>query len=134
MGTYYGTTRTNYFKVNDVKRLKWLAEEIMGAELWEKDGFYAFGGTNIQIDSGYDLKDNEINIPEELQKLLPDDQVLVITEVGYEKLKTVNSFCIFITNKSLESISLNSIIEKEITSLGKELDRKFAKENYILDY
>lgn len=102
MANYYGSTRTNYFKVTDgdafVKLIeKCATDDPEGISVWTneaKDGttLYGFGcyGDIDGIDTGDDEDYPDYNYDEfigELQKLLPEGEAVIITHVGQEKLR-----------------------------------------------
>ena len=128
MANYYGKTRTNYFKVNDPEAFKELLEKCAGTEdplkVWakEEDGFYAFGCESevAGIDINKDPDDPEYDYDaflEALQKcVLPGDAV-IITSVGWEKLRYLGADAVIITAKDIEYMSLESAAIKKAREL-----------------
>ncbi len=117
MANYYSKTRTNMFKVLDEKRYK----EIVGnlicdgrifSENVGKDGetyhFIAADGNLEYVDPESDDEDLDLNLfLKELQKILPDDQVVIIEEVGSEALRYLVGYVIVLTSKEVRSMSLD---------------------------
>jgi hypothetical protein len=114
MANYEFASRTNYFKVTDVEKLKEFVGKI-GAELWDgEDGTYAFGEYNLHLDEYYDEESDEyISAEKELQKLLSPGEVVVITEVGNEKLRYLRAIATIITSKTIKVLNFEDIIRKE---------------------
>jgi len=104
MADYYGKTRTNYFSVTDEEKFKQIMGSCRGADDIEiidnqqqdgslKYGFYCegsiYGLPERDEDAGntdeeYDDVDyNYDAFCEALQQILPDDDAVLITEVGY---------------------------------------------------
>ena len=132
MANYYGYTRTNYFKVTNENELLKLIDECAsndpkGIEVWRREDesggkTYAFGcesdllglpisnhepGENDVCDSDTD-HDYDAFI-EELQKLLPDGEAVLITNIGKEKLCYLHGDMHVVTNKQTILKSLHSI-------------------------
>ena len=134
MANYYGMTRSNYFRVTDPERLKKIiAATCMdedSLELWscesENGPLYAFGGYGsiCGLMPSFDHKaedgpDNEKSGPEddenepdfdafeeELRKIVAPDDAIIITEIGYEKLRYLTAYSIVITAKHSECVDL----------------------------
>ena len=108
MADYYGKTRTNYFSVTDDEKFKQIIssckapDEIEVFEEKQEDGSIKYGflcdGSIYGLpdrdgDSTEDCDDNEDvdynydTFCEALQQILPDGEAIIITEVGYEKMR-----------------------------------------------
>lgn len=128
MANYYCNVKTNYFKVTDVDKLKELVKNV-NAELFEDKadkGYYGFGIQNSSsIDTFYDENDEEVDLVEEIQKILPDNEIFIMHEIGNEKLRYLCSYITIATNKTNETLSLPSIVEKRI----KDNFKNVSKEN-----
>ena len=128
MADYYGKTRTNYFSVTDEEKFKQIMGSCRGADDIEiidnqqqdgslKYGFYCegsiYGLPERDEDAGntdeeYDDVDyNYDAFCEALQQILPDDDAVLITEVGYEKMRYLIGNCVVITNKDTKYIDIN---------------------------
>ena len=111
MANYMGFTRTNYFSVTDEEKFRQIIENSYcsegGIEVFEDDvegegdikfGFGCFGSIfgfrELAEDCGFDVacdeSDDEYNYDafiEALQSVLAQGEAIIITEVGYEKLR-----------------------------------------------
>lgn len=145
MANYYGYTRTNYFLVsNEDEFLKLINEcgsdDPQGIEVWthEEEGVkrYAFGCESDLLglpvfDNNPDEEDEIIDYDydefiKELQKLLPDGEVVLITNIGRTKLCYLHGDIHVVTNKQTVLKTLHSIgIETARELLGNaEWDTK----------
>lgn len=133
MATYGSASRTNYFKVTDIERLKEIVGKIScedNVELWDgKDGTYAFGAYG-DITDYYDEETDEYeSIVPDLQKILPDGEICIITSAGNEKLRYIVGFSWLITNKEDTIIDLeNHTIElarKMLNDPNKEIELNY---------
>lgn len=124
MANYYCCTRTNYFGVTDPEKLK----EIVGRILWdegnlsflaEADGRWGFGaygsicglrpaepapsnGDDEEEDSEWDA--DAVYVA--LQEIVAPGDAVIITEVGYEKLRYLVGSAIIVTRDSIETVNL----------------------------
>lgn len=127
MANYYGSARSNYFKVKDEDAFKAALSEIPDIEVHGSDkGFCVLVGSSS--DSGAwpcwgwdeDGEEYEIDIPEIVSEHLQDNEVAIFEEVGAEKLRYLIGYAEAINNKGeRRSISLNNILE-----LAEELTDK----------
>ena len=136
MANYYGTTRTNYFRVKDADAFnKWI-EQFSGIEIIKKDGtvglLFDDGMPTIrwvtQKEENGDEKDVEVEIDfmDELAEHLADDEVAVLQEAGAEKMRYINGYAIAINNKKeTKQINLD-----DIYALAKELGSNITKAEY----
>lgn len=126
MANYCGFTRTNYFRVTDAERLK----KIIGSarlgedtlELFERktddEVYYGFGCydsieglcPNWERADEYDEPEDDEPSFElfeaELRKILHPSDAIVITEVGYEKLRYLTAYSCIITVNGFATVSL----------------------------
>lgn len=120
MSTYYGTTRTNYFKVTDETRFRELigkcnCDDDEEMTVWVRaldDGTVTFAFACYGELTGIPDKDGDSscdNFIAELQKLLPDGEAVIITDAGHEKLHCVNGGVYVITNLDSRYVSLHDI-------------------------
>ncbi len=129
MANYYGATRTNYFNVTDPEKLKDIVERInwdwvsKPAFFVEENGQFAFGayssicGLKPEADAsaGKDLLEDEDDdgyeveaVYEALQKIVAPGSAIIITEIGFEKLRYLTAFSVIITQEAIESEELRS--------------------------
>lgn len=122
MANYYGNSKTNYFRVTDEKRFEELYEGLVGE--WIEDltktvngeKYHCFGGDSL---SYYDENIDEYDFDyflEELQKILPDNEVFVYMESGHEKMD-VSGWCVVVTNKEIKNTSLHSYATEQAKSM-----------------
>ena len=145
MANYYGYTRTNYFKVDNEDTFLKLIDECgsddsQGIEVWthEEEGIkrYAFGCESdllgLPVSNNAPGEEEEIvdydydEFIKELQQLLPDGEVAIITNIGKMKLCYLHGDIHIITNKQTVLKSLHTIgIETARKLLGNaEWDTK----------
>jgi len=130
MANYYGKTRTNYFSVTDKEKFRQIIalcgasdDNIKIIEKVQDDGSIKYGfycessidGLPIAADADNtdkDYEDDNVDYDydafcEALQKILPDDDAIIITEVGSEKMRYLIGICTVITNKDFKCIDIN---------------------------
>lgn len=128
MANYVCVSRTNYFKVTDPDKLRDLVAKLDDAALWEReDGSFAFGSYNSLIYC-CDEELNEVNIVSELQAILPDDEAIIITEVGNAKLRYLVGWCTIITKDAQYDINVQEIAKDKARELLKVTAKKFDME------
>lgn len=105
MSNYEGTFRTNYIKVKDLKKFKKELKQWVGSssdgndyEIWDgKRGKVALGGfcgLPQKVDKDGEFLDDEFAAF--IQRHLKND-VAIITEIGYEKLRYLVGYTIYIS-------------------------------------
>lgn len=128
MSQYYGNTTTNFFKVTDAEAFKAFMQQVKDTELdtvhlWTKENetgttLFSFGcyasiaGILLQEGSNFDDDDVEYSFDAfitELQKFLPDGEIVVIKESGHEKLRYVGGHVTVITNSCCEHVNLDDV-------------------------
>jgi len=117
MANFYGTARTNYFKVKDAEAFKAWVEDLPSVVLIEKDGLFGF--YSDCPDSGTfpssrwdDEKEDfvEIDLTAELAEFLTDDTIAVLMEAGAEKKRYISAWAQAVNHKGeVETISLFDI-------------------------
>ena len=120
MANYMASARTNYFRVTDEEKYKELFNGLCGEDdiadfTKEENGvvYHGFGSyCSIEYCAPSEEDDDyEYNFDaflDELQKILPDDEVFVYMEAGNEKLRYVSGYVIVMTNKECKSMSLDN--------------------------
>jgi hypothetical protein len=135
MSDWYGTSRSNYFRVKNLKKFKALCTR-WGVEFIEKDdapGFVGFlgrseyGGLPSNITEEAELGEvrelDSDDFYKELAEHLKDGEVAVMMESGAQKHAYITGFAIAINSKGeTVSISLNDIYEKA-KALGKNITK-----------
>lgn len=116
MANYYAYVRTNYFHVKDAEAFRKFIRSISsteghGVELFEeKDengiqvfGFGCQGQPTFPEDESYE------GILEGLSELVADDDAIIITEVGHEKLNYLVGEARIITSKEVKGIGISDL-------------------------
>lgn len=129
MANYYGTVRTNYFKVTDEEKYQEIFSNLTAEESIEDftektdDGELLHGfGSYSTID--YCNEDDEDDdgcggidrFIELLQPILADGEVFIYQEVGNEKLRYLIGLSVIVTKDKIEYV--------DITQTAKEMARK----------
>ena len=117
MANYYANSRTNYFRVTNEDKYNELFSNLVGDEDTVQDftktvdgvtlhGFGCYGSVNYkkENDTDYDF-DFFLN---ELQKILPDNEVFIYIENGHEKLCYLTGFSIIVSKDKIESVDIIS--------------------------
>lgn len=125
MANYDCASRTSYFKTTDEERLRVLVKDKIGAELFTRDdGTFAFGAYE-EITSYWDEEsgcDNDIF--EELQKIIPDDEAVVIFQSGHENLRYVDGYVFIVTKTNLDFMSIIGYASERVKEItGREPPR-----------
>ena len=122
MADYQCSSRTNYFKVkklNDFKaalKNKAFCEDSIS--IWEKEGMVALGAYG-SITTYYDEETDDMKeIFSILQEHMEDDQVIIMQESGYEKLRYVTGFAWVITKDTIEFIDVLDVAIKRAERLA----------------
>ena len=120
MANYYSKAKTNYFQVTNPDRFKSLMK-LIDFDFYEKEikpGVYAycFYGEDLTLSDEIDL--DEFSIEEypglqeaykdapflspkkELQNLLLEGEAIIYQEIGYEKLRQLDGYCLVITKNN----------------------------------
>lgn len=137
MANYYAQSRTNYFTVTDEGKYQKLFKTLYatdGSEVYDfsrtdKDGkiLHCFGAeSDIDCYPNGNPNDVEDSDPDwdyfanELQEILPANEVFAYTSVGHQKLADVSGYAIVITFNKYDTINLDSWIEKTAKELTKD--------------
>lgn len=128
MATYNDFTRTNYFSVTDEDMLRDIVDRIVwdsGDGFFEdRSGKFAFGSygsvcglrgveseDNCDSEEDYDDCDDDFEadaVYEALQSIVAPDDAIIITEIGYEKLRYLVGYAVVITSKAIETVELRT--------------------------
>lgn len=120
MANYYAYSRTNYFRVTDEEKWNELFSNLIGDEDGVKDfseerngikyhGFGCCGSVDFIVsspDAEYLEYDFDFFLSE-LQKILPEDEAFIYTEVGHQKLCYLTGYAIVVTKDKSETIDIN---------------------------
>jgi len=128
MANYYGSGRTNYFKVKDKEKFEYFLFSIGGLSLIE-DGKGRVGFL-VKTESGdlpLEVYNDETDIVEEVDVLaelathLEDGEVAVYQTVGAERLRYLVGYAVAINSKGEKvSVSINDIYKLAQEELGGE--------------
>ena len=131
MANYCCTIRTNYFHVKDPERFMNLMDKVYGSESevevwWKNDDaglpMFAFGtyggigGVLSDPDDEADETDYDVLI-DELQHCVADDDAILISESGEEKLRYVIGTASIITSRDYFVVDLHEEAIKKAKSM-----------------
>lgn len=126
MANWYGTARSNYFKVKDADAFKAWVDSLPDCVLIERNGLYGFysqcpdsGGFPIQRydDETEDYVD--IELAEELAGHLMEGEVAVLMEAGAEKVRYISGWALAIASDGRTArVDLGDIYEKAQAEFG----------------
>lgn len=121
MANYYATIRTNYFSVKDEAKFREAVnscnaeEELHIFEETRPDGSKIFGfgcyGSIYGIPPGEDEDDDENDLDafyDALQELLPENDAIIITEIGHEKMRYLIGCCTIITRNEIQFVDVRN--------------------------
>jgi len=116
MANYYSYVRTNYFHVKDAESFRKFIANISSTEqdkvelLEEKDEngnlIFAFG---CQGQPAYPEDESYEGITEALSELVADDDAIIITEIGHEKLCYLVGEARVITARGEKFVSISDL-------------------------
>ena len=121
MATYYGTGRSNYFKVKDVEKFKSLLDRSECDLIWkgsktsdELDSSDLVGFIPLTEDGQVFIpEDQETNFWDDVSSLLQEGQILIFQSVGSEKTRYINGISLAINCKGdILEFSLDEIYER----------------------
>ena len=124
MANWYGTARSNYFRVKDKDAfLKWADGRGLGVFKNEEsaDLFAIYGGESTDDGSwpSYDVEsDTEIDLVAELAQHLPNGQIAVLMEIGAEKLRYLTGVAIAVNHKG-------RVVELTLSDIYRKASRAF---------
>lgn len=129
MANWYGSARSNYFRVKDRSKFLAWAEELGLTVMHAKDGSGLFGihpGDTEDGDwpapmplneGGYEIDDAEPRyVAHELQQHLADGEVAVLKVIGAEKLRYLTAYAIVTTPTTIEAFDLDDIVRDKYPS------------------
>jgi len=122
MANYAGFTRSNYFRVTDPEAFKKVMDAVLtdedSLELWERTEngmtYYAFGAyssicglrSEDEDDDGDEFEAEAVY--EALTEVVAPDDAIIITEIGYEKLRYLTAYAVVVTRTEVEWVDLRS--------------------------
>lgn len=123
MANYIGFTRSNYFRVTDPEAFKKIINCVItdedSLELWEhtENGmtYYGFGAYSSICGLRHEAEDADNDdefeveaVYDALSKVVAPDDAIIITEIGYEKLRYLMAYAVVITRTEVEFVELRS--------------------------
>ena len=123
MANYIGFTRSNYFRVTDPEAFKKIINCVItdedSLELWERTEngmtYYGFGAyssiSGLRHEAEDSDNDDEFEVEavyDALAKVIAPDDAIIITEIGYEKLRYLTAYAVVITRTEAEFVELRS--------------------------
>ena len=121
MANYISFTRSNYFRVTDPEAFKKIINRVItdedSLELWERTEngmtYYAFGAYSSICGLRHEAEDADNDgefeveaVYEALSKIVAPDDAIIITEIGYEKLRYLTAYAVVITREKTELVEL----------------------------
>lgn len=121
MANYISFTRSNYFRVTDPEAFKKIINCVItdedSLELWERTEngmtYYAFGAYSSICGLRHEAEDADNDgefeaeaVYEALSKVVAPDDAIIITEIGYEKLRYLTAYAVVITREKTKLVEL----------------------------
>lgn len=113
MANYYEMTRTNYFKITDSDKFKEICEEIISEsgvdfDVTEKDGklYGCISSESIIMLNDEDESVDMESFYKKLQTVLEEDDAIIFTSIGHEKLRYLVGMITVITKDDIQYINL----------------------------
>lgn len=121
MANYISFTRSNYFRVTDPEAFKKIINCIItdedSLELWERTEngttYYGFGAYSSICGLRHEAEDADNDdefeveaVYDALSKVVAPDDAIIITEIGYEKLRYLMAYAVVITREKTELVEL----------------------------
>ena len=127
MAQYQGIYRTNYFAVTDVEKFEAILNSLSSEgviEHYEHDtekGKYMFFCDYNLI--GYEDDDSDEGpfdaMLVKLQTIIPDNEALILTEIGNEKMRYFHAVATIITSQEIQQVNLaDCALDKAKEMLG----------------
>ena len=121
MANYYGMSKSNYFKVNDIELFKIELESYpVNVFTVNRDGvelvsFVDNDENEGNVDSYYDEESDEyidVDWPDVFRKHLADNWVAIIEGIGNEKYRYFQGYAVAYNNKGeVRSVGINAIYD-----------------------
>ena len=117
MANYVSITRTNYFHVKDAEAFRAFIDNVSGDDLklWDEkddkgDTVFAFGceGFIYGVQNEDENDDYDLFI-KNLQEYIADNDAVILTSAGHEKLRYVTGYVAVITGSDIQHVNINDI-------------------------
>lgn len=131
MANYNSTYRTNYFKVTDEEEYQKLFEKVKSCAEDLADFSRTEDGETLHGFGGYgsidycDENEEYLGIDsffDELSKILPDNEAVIYTEVGNEKLNYLAAYSIVATNEDVKIVDLRECAKDKAKEMLNDKD------------
>ena len=130
MADWYGTCRSNYFRVKDFDAFKAMLEAYEAKLIKNTDGLVGFISEDffgsipsryIDGDEDEGIDEENLSILDEIAEHLADNQVCIVMEAGAEKARFITGQAIAIAwNGETTRISLSDIYKEAQEAFGDE--------------
>lgn len=127
MSSWYGTARSNYFKVKDAEAFREWAKRLPDLGVWDKgDGVFGVygddcdsGGWPSYIENDEGENDEDFDLLAALAEHLLPGEVAVLMEAGAEKMRYVTGYAQAVdhTGKVVQ-VGLSDIYDKAKSAFG----------------
>lgn len=127
MANYVSTHRTNMFRVTDEEKFKDIIKHLQAEsdiEVFEAscgdEKWFGFGSTNTlkeHANKNEDDCDPTLDEMGELQKIIPENEAIMITDIGYEDGHYIGAGTLVITKNASEYVSLNDVADQLASKL-----------------
>lgn len=116
MANYECVSRTNYFHVKDVETFREFMDTVIADDLhlWEEkdnDSSTVFAFRCEETIYGIPDKNGDSSLDlffTELQKHIADDDAIILTEAGHEKLRYVTGYATIITHTGMQTLDIET--------------------------
>lgn len=136
MADYRCKNRSNYFRVLDEEKYQKIVSRMSSSDGYfetgkkERDGQlhhnFVCEGQIMYVPEGWeeDCDEDEAigQFYEDIQQILPDDEAVIITKIGHEKLCYLTGFATVITKNQVEHLDIWDLAEEKA---GQILGRPF---------
>lgn len=133
MADYIGKFRTNYFKVTNPEKLKQLVNlQPCSTKLIERaDEFVILGNEWDEVITL--AKENgdeyDVNWIKELQKILPDNEILIFQEIGSENHRYLAGGGYLVSKTEVRTITLTKVVIDMARDMCGDDERQFELED-----
>lgn len=130
MANYECVSRTNYFHVKDVETFREFMDTVIADDLhvWEeKDNdsniVFAFGCEGVIYGIPDENGDSSLDLFfTELQKYIADNDAVILTEAGHEKLRYVTGYATVVTRNNIQTLGIETFALAKVKEMLKNPD------------
>ena len=126
MANYISTTVSNYFRVKDEVAYNELLKKVSADDIYidtkeiEGELYHFIGGYGSIY--GIENEDGDCDYDafiDELKKCVHEEDVIILKEVGHEKLRYVTAFAVIIASNHVQYLDLDLLAEGYANQLKK---------------